>query len=381
MRSSKYHDYRVFKIALFIILVVLGLFIYIKCIRTPLEHTAPDNAWKVLTEATCDTDGKRCKVCTECGEEFAHEAIPATGHDIGDWKTVKKPTCTEAGLKAKTCKNCNKNFETSPIDATGHTESKTPVIQNYKASTCTVGGSKDNVYFCTVCKEEARRETVQLDPKGHTTGQQKQENRVEPSHADIGTYELVTYCGTCKEEIGRVPQIIEAEGHNYEWTPEYNKEADEFTMVGKCTCNEDGNIIVLSAADGLEFVLDESVPSCQIKRYTLTVTYEGETVSEIIEIDPDPHVIYAENNNGVITYYTMDDCVKYSDVHGRYFDLNLPGIHLVVDEAKGETAESVLSEDGYAIGAFKCVKCEKWFAVLVYSPEYDSTLPPKNDEE
>ena len=49
MRTAKYHDYTVLRIVLFIILVILGLFIYNQFIKAPLEHTAPDNAWITLT--------------------------------------------------------------------------------------------------------------------------------------------------------------------------------------------------------------------------------------------------------------------------------------------------------------------------------------------
>ena len=51
MRSSKYHDYRVLKIALFI-LVVLALFIYLKFIEAPHEHT-PAGSWEVVENAEC----------------------------------------------------------------------------------------------------------------------------------------------------------------------------------------------------------------------------------------------------------------------------------------------------------------------------------------
>ena len=382
MRSSKYHDYRVLKIALFIILVVLGLFIYIKCIRAPLEHTAPDNAWKVLTEATCTTDGERCKVCTECGKEFDHEAIPATGHNVSlTWTTKKEATCTEAGMRVKECKDCKKTFEQEVIPAKGHTLG-TSRVENYVAPTCTEGGSKDIVNYCTTCGNVAKKETVQMDPTGHTAGEKKQENTQDSTHTVIGTYDLVTYCATCKVEIDTEEKFIEPKGHDYSsWEIKLNEDTDAYEMIGTCDCDESGNVIVLDADDGLTLTLDESVPVCQTKRYIATVTYEGTEITRMVEVDPEPHVIYVEDNDGVITYVTMDDCVKHNDKHGRYFDYSLPGMHLVVDTSRGETEENVWSEDGFAIAVFKCVRCSEWQAVLVYSPEYDATLPPKNDEE
>ena len=423
MRSSKYHDYRVLKIALFIILVVLGLFIYIKCIRAPLEHTAPDNAWKVLTEATCTTDGQRCKVCTECGEEFDHESIPATGHNISDWITKKEATCTEAGLRTKECKNCKKALEQEgipasghiasewivetqatcttsgskyqsckscdkvidrqTIDATGHVAAANPTSKiNYVAPTCTEGGSQVDIYLCTKCWGEAKRETVQIDPTGHTAGEQKKENVNDSTHTEVGFYNLVTYCGTCDAKMTSEVKAIDPKGHDYSnWEVRTNETTGEYELVGTCDCDESGNVIVLTTADGLTVTLDESVPLCVAKQYNVTVTYDGTVITEVVVLDREPHAIYTVEKDGVITYVTMDDCVKISDIHGRYFDIGLPGMHLVVDEDKGETVENVWSDDGFATAAFKCARCGNWVAVLVYSPEYDATLPPKNDEE
>ena len=383
MRSSKYHDYRVLKIALFIILVILGLFIYIKCIRAPLEHTAGENAWTVLDKATCTEDGLRCKICTECGEEFDHEVIPATGHSEGKWIVDKKATCTEDGSKHLACKNCDVSLDNKTIPATGHSEGGWIVEQD---ATCTEDGSE--YLSCKNCDEKL--DTKVIDKTGHSFGaEHHKEIVVDSTHTKPGTYTALITCTKCKYETKiEVVDGVEPKGHSYSWELKYNEETGEFTMEGTCDCDEEGNVVVLSGADGLTVTLDTTVPSCCRKLYIGTVIIDGETITKTIELEPDSHSIKIEaidaaTGDLVTLYYHIEKYAKYDEQYGEYYDKDIEGIIFLNLEG------NEWDENGFALGAYKCALCEDnecsvcngdyWYIVRIYSAEHDTRLNDESD--
>lgn len=381
MRSSKYHDYRALKIALFIILVILGLFIYIKCIRAPLEHTAGEDAWTVLEEATCTEDGLRCKICTECGEEFDHEVIPATGHTENGWIVDKEATCTEDGIKHLACKNCNVSLDAETIPATGHSEGGWTVVDK---ATCTEDGLK--VKLCKDCDYEFDREV--LNKTGHTFGSEHhQEVVVDSTHTQPGTYTALITCTKCKYETKiEVVDGIEPKGHTYSWELKYDETTGEFTMVGTCDCNEEGNVVVIPV-DGSQLELDTTIPSCCRKIYKATIIYEGVTITRTVEVEPDPHSIKIEGIDAatgaiVPIYVHITKYAKYDELIGEYYDHDIEGMIFLNLEG------NEWDENGFALGAFKCAVCEDhacpecdgeyWYIVNIYSPEHDTRL---NEED
>lgn len=389
MRSSKYHDYRALKVALFIILVILGLFIYVKCIRPSLEHTAGDNAWVISKEATCTEDGMRHKVCTECGEEFDHEVIPAIGHDVQSaWVVEKKPNCTEDGARYHACKNCDEKLDYEVVSALGH-KPGSEVIEKWIDSTCTVGGSYDKAFYCTVCNAETSRETVQMPLKEHTPGKAVNEDVLDSTHTKEGTYSEVVSCVKCGTELSRDPKIIAPKGHTYEWELKYNEETGEFTMVGTCTCDEEGNVVNKTAADGLVITQDTSVAACCINRKIGTITVDGKKIQKTVDIPVvEAHKIYRlpaldGEDNKVLTYVHVTDYIKYDEeLDIYYYDASLEGIVISKDV--------VWDDNGYATGAYKCVLCEDkhctecqggdyYYVVHIYSPEYDKRLTKQSE--
>ena len=335
MRSSKYHDYPVLKVILIIILLALGLFAYRNC-QLHSQHVASENTWETVKEATCTESGVRCKVCTECGEKFDHTPVPAKGH--GEPRVVE---------------------------------------ENKVAPTCTEGGSYVKVVYCEDCDEKLHTENVQVDCLPHnpaTTA--KRENINNSTHTVAGSYDLVTRCKDCNEVVSSESKTIEPTGHNYSiWELEFIEEVGAFIMTAKCNCNEPGNEMVLTESDGLVIVIDDTSPVCVSKKYIGTFTYEGKTIKRVVEVAADSHRLYEVEVEGVGTIYvTADSCAKYDEKYGLYFDLDTQGIFLVVDEYKGETAESVWDENGFAVGTYKCTLCNEWRAVVVYSAEYDTRI-------
>lgn len=336
MRSSKYHDYRAVKIILsLILLVILGLFVYVKCIKTSFDHVANTNAWEVIEDATCTTDGTRCKICTDCGEQFDHETIPATGHH--------------------------------PAAA---------VKENEVAPTCTEGGSYESVVYCKDCGIELSKETVQVDSVPHNPGSPSKESIIDSTHTTSGSYNLVTECTDCGMILSLEEMTTEPLGHNYSnWELIYMEEDRTFTMVGTCSCTEDGNTIFVTEADGLRVTLDDTLPTCIAKRYIVTYVYNGRTIRFNHDVEADSHAFMEIVLEGVgFVYLSVDSKALYDDVYGTYYDIDNEGITLVVDQPDKDLVDSIWNSDGFAIGVFKCPRCEEWYGIRVYSAEYDTRL-------
>lgn len=387
MRSSKYHDYRVLKIALFIILVILGLFIYIKCTRALHEHTA--DQWTTIKEATCTEDGLEAKVCTdpECkGEQFDERVIPATGHtERNVWTTAKKATCTEQGIENKLCKDCGIVLDTRYTDVKPH--ATTTKYENVVYATCTETGSREVVVYCKDCGFEKSRDSEVIDAKGHDyiPGSETTQVAIEPTHTKEGVELNFKKCGECGENILQTEvNEIDPLGHEYTWEIQYSEEG-EFTIIATCDCDEEGNKYVYTEADGLTATLDTAVPTCCLKLYHLTVTLpDGTVIEDSYEVDPDPHSVLAdvldpETNEVVDKVHTFVTNFAYQDEIGYYYLYKD-----VKDIVYLNFEENVWDSNGFAYGGFKCSVCEEkmctecnndyWYIVRIYDPKYDTRL-------
>ena len=123
-------------------------------------------------------------------------------------------TCTAP----KTCSECGLTMG----EKLDHTAGET-VIENNVAADCLNAGSYDKVAYCTVCGEEAERESVVVSAIGHNDeivdykcdvcganlctnhipGTPVVENEVAPDFNKPGSYENVTYCTICGIETSR----------------------------------------------------------------------------------------------------------------------------------------------------------------------------------
>ena len=424
MRSTKYHDYRAIKIALFIILVILGLFIYIKCTRALHEHTATQ--WTTITEATCTEDGLEAKICTdpECkGEQFDERVIPATGHN-GKWETVKKATCTEQGTECNICTVCSKILDTKYTDPNGHKEvtdnaveptcystgltegkhcgvcnatlvkQETVATINHttgeyfvtKEPTCTETGSK--VKLCTECNQQIADTKVEIPVIDHKYVVLPETEVVisAPTCTKYGVTTMDAECTMCHDNMTiRFEDGIKPLGHNYTaWELVYDSEKGEFAMVGTCDCDEEGNVVILGTNDGLELQLDTSVPNCCVNKYIGTIVdpNSGEKITKEVIISSEAHklekVYVLDNGEMKVAYAPITENKKYDEEYGIYYQLPLEGLVYY------ESENNQWDENGFAWGAFECVLCKDevcevcngdyWYIVRIYDPKYDTRL-------
>jgi len=142
--------------------------------------------------------------------ENAHFSVHSI--DAGEG-VVTAPTCQEGGYTTYVCRACKETVIGNLTGATGHTAGEA-VEENRVEPTCTEDGSYDSVVYCTVCESEISRETVTIGAVGHTAGEAVEENRVEPTCTEDGSYDSVVYCTVCENEISRETVTIGAVGHD-----------------------------------------------------------------------------------------------------------------------------------------------------------------------
>ena len=77
-------------------------------------HKHSYGAWEIEVEATCTTEGIKCRYCS-CGKAQT-KSISVSNHAFGSWTVVKEATATEAGLEKRICHYCGET-ETRSIAA------------------------------------------------------------------------------------------------------------------------------------------------------------------------------------------------------------------------------------------------------------------------
>ena len=194
--------------------------------RTTIKTEAKGHKWnegKVTTEPTCTEEGVKTFECTVCGKTKT-EKVEALGHDWdNDFTVDKEATCEETGLKSIHCKRCDSKKDETVIPAKGHVAGEKK-IEKSTESTCEVGGSYDEVVYCTVCGKELSRTTVKTEAKGHKWNPGTITTEPTCTEEGVKTFEC-TVCGKTKTEK------VEALGHDWN---------NDFTVDKEATCEETG---------------------------------------------------------------------------------------------------------------------------------------------
>ena len=180
------------------------------------NYIGPDFQWS--------SDYSTCKAVYTC--EYNSEHVVGIDCDVQTKRT--EPTCEEDGsiVHTATGKYNNETItdtKTEKLEAKGHIAGETK-IENATESTCEVGGSYDEVVYCTVCGKELSRTTVKTEAKGHKWNPGTITTEPTCTEEGVKTFEC-TVCGKTKTEK------VEALGHDWN---------NDFTVDKKATCEETG---------------------------------------------------------------------------------------------------------------------------------------------
>ena len=167
---------------------------------TTLAHT--EGSWQTVAEATCISEGKQIKQCTECNKIMDTKTIPNNDkHNDGVWKVDFEATAEHDGQMSRYCTLCNTVLEQKTFGLHDHTEGYTAVIRN---ASCTEDGLSGT--FCSICG--ACYETSAILAEGH--GTTVSVTTIAPSCTQAG--ETTDYCIDCGLAISTTE--IEALGHD-----------------------------------------------------------------------------------------------------------------------------------------------------------------------
>ncbi|MBQ7500007.1 MAG: leucine-rich repeat protein, partial [Clostridia bacterium] len=139
-----------------------------------------------VTDPTCTEKGYITYTCTDCGDSYDSDDVPALGHDCTSEAT--EPTCTENGYTTYTCKRCGYSYTDDEVAALGH-----DCTSEVTEPTCTENGY--TTYTCKRCGYSYTDDEVPAP--GHTPGEWETVN--EPTAVEDGV--RIRKCTVCGEEI------------------------------------------------------------------------------------------------------------------------------------------------------------------------------------
>ncbi len=195
-------------------------------IKDPHVHSAGDVVKENEIKATCTQEGSYDEViycASGDGYEISRvkkytEKLP---HDLVLENTIDS-SCTKEGINVYKCKNCD-YIKNEIIAVKEHTKANS-VEENKVEPTCENKGSYDQVFYCAICKKELERNKKDIPAKGHSFG----------NYSDINGYNTRT-CTVCgKTETGNIIDYkITYNLNNSNLSGQktsYNVETDTFTL-------------------------------------------------------------------------------------------------------------------------------------------------------
>ncbi|MBE6717532.1 MAG: hypothetical protein E7573_11510, partial [Ruminococcaceae bacterium] len=157
---------------------------------------------------------------------------------------AKTENCTEDGYTGDmVCDACGEvAVPGETITAPGHTKGEV-TVENTEGGSCTVPGTYEEVYYCTVCDEEISREKKTGELLPHTPAEAVKENEVAPDCTEDGSYDEVVYCSVCGTEISKENKVDPAKGHTEEEIPAVEATCTETGLTAGVKCSVCGEVL------------------------------------------------------------------------------------------------------------------------------------------
>ena len=322
-------------------------------------HSEKEPAKENIVDATCEADGsyEMNVYCATCGELLSSQkhTTDKLGHDYVSTVT-KDPTCTETGVRTYVCTHDNSHTYTEVIEKLSHTPAAA-VEENRVEATCTQEGSYDSVVYCTVCGEELSRETKTIDKVAHSSVEIP---AVAPTCTEKGKT-AGAKCSVC-DEILTAQTDVDALGHKSETVAGKDATCTETGLTNGSKCSVCGEILVAQeeiAAKGHTEVVDAAVaPTC-----TTTGLTEGKHCSVCDEVLVAQTVVDALGHTEVVDAAVAATCTTTGLTEGKH--CSVCGTVIKAQEtvaALGHKAETVAgkaptcTETGLTDGS-KCSVC------------------------
>ncbi len=233
------------------------------CARCGDTYTADEtealghNYEAVVTEPTCTDGGYTTYTCSRCGDTYTADATEALGHDWGEWITTKEATEEEEGEAQRTCARCGE-VETKAIPKADHVHVPAEAVEeNRVEATCTEAGSYDLVVYCEKCGEEISRDAQTIDALGHDI---VVDEAVAPTCTETGLT-AGEHCSRCDYAVAQ--EEVPALGHDYQLTDHVDATRDA-AGYDEYTCSRCGDSYQVE------------IPAIEGVKITTVITGEGE---------------------------------------------------------------------------------------------------------
>ena len=341
-----------------------------------LNIVCPHNNQSMIpaVEATCCETGLTVGYqCDDCGEIVtAQDEIPATGEHVdadGEWNHDEDGhfyVCyfgTEFGRVAHSgghatciakaqCEVCG--IEYGQVDSNEHGETE---IRDDSVESCVVDGYTGDTY-CLDCGEKIAEGEV-ISAPGHDDADAVEENRLEPTCAVDGSYDLVVYCSVCGEELIRDTIVISATGeHNFVETDRQEATCTEDGYVNyACGCGTAFDTEVLPMT-GHSHEAAVTAPTCTEQGYTTYTCHCGdEYVDDYVDALGHTEVTTEENrveptcavDGSYVQVVTCSVCGE--ELSRETIVIPATGEHIFVET---DRQEATCTEDGYVNYACGC---------------------------
>lgn len=287
-------------------------------------------------EATCTkagaTEGKVCKVCKTVVAEV--KTVPALGHDLSDWKVITEATWDTEGKEERSCSRCD-FLESRPIASlsSGHKHSFTGTENVLKEATCTEAGEKQ-----VACIDAPNCDAVQkstIPALGHDWGEWKVE--IEATWDTEG--KQVHSCSRCLiEETEVIKKLSETHEHAFNGAE---------TILKEATCTEDGEKQIACFEPKCKEVKNEVIPALGHKYGNPVFEWSGDYKSaeavftcSVCDDTQKPAVEVTTKKNGNVVTYTASVSFEGKD----YTDTKM--VTVLPDKTEDGREVRVVSQPG-----------------------------------
>ncbi len=207
----------------------------------------------VVKDPTCTQQGYTVYTCSECGDSYKADYVPALDHAEGEWIIDRNPTCTASGSKHTECTRCGEQLHSEIIPSTGHTESAWITDKN---ASCTTSGSQHTE--CLTCGIVLQ--VLAIPATGHSWDNGVVTTPPTEEAEGVKTY-TCTACGATKTEA--IPVLDHS--HSYAYQVVAPTCTEQGYTLYTCSCGDSfkENFVDALGHNATDWIVDLA-PTCTV---------------------------------------------------------------------------------------------------------------------